>query len=334
MEIRTAQRPLCPLCAGRGEVLYPELEDSWYNVPGKWCMKRCPDPACGLCWLDPVAIEADLPRLYADYFTHEVNLAALTFKSRLRSFLINIYESVKLLPLALLGLAAEKRQFSTMFLSDLPSGRVLDVGCGGGKFLFRMHQAGWSVVGIDFDAKGIEGAKAKYAKYGFELKHSDIFSCQFAANSFDAVTMSHVIEHVMEPAAVVKEIRRILKPGGRFVAVTPNVGSYGQKLFRDCWRDWDPPRHLQLFSLPALASCARQAGFAEINVKSSAARADLVFGGSLAIRQARASGSKSRGSNDINISRAIRSCFMQYREAIRWRSQPDCGEEAVLICHK
>jgi hypothetical protein len=154
MEIRTAQRPFCPLCADRGEVLYAGLEDSWYCVPGKWCMKRCLDPKCGLCWLDPVAIEADLPRLYADYFTHAENRATLSFKSSLRSLLLNIYERIKLLPLAILGLAAEKRRISTMFLSDLPPGRVLDVGCGDGRLLSRLHHAGWSVTGIDFDEKG------------------------------------------------------------------------------------------------------------------------------------------------------------------------------------
>jgi hypothetical protein len=118
------------------------------------------------------------------------------------------------------------------------------------------------------------------------------------------------------------------------VAVTPNARSLGQTLFQDCWRGWEPPRHLQIFSLPALENCARQAAFTKVEVKSSAANADLLIGGCFGIRKAKESKTCARGAYEINILRAVRSSLIQYREALLLRRQPDCGEEAVLICHK
>jgi ubiquinone/menaquinone biosynthesis C-methylase UbiE len=335
MEVRTVQRPQCLVCSGPGEVLYRDQEDSLFGAPGKWSLKKCLNPQCaGLCWLDPIAIEEDMIFLYQDYPTHGPKAALPGFKQQFRQFLVNVYETVKLLPLGVLGLAAENLKFSNMFLSDLPPGRVLDVGCGEAKFLYRMYQKGWSGVGLDFDLNAIEAARKNYGKYGLELLQTDLVSAHFPDNSFDAVTMNHVIEHVPDPVALFAEVKRILKPGGRLVSITPNIQSWAHSLFGDCWRGLEIPRHLQIFSLPALANCARKATFTNVEVKSSAANADVIFGGSFSIKHARESKSKSRFGSQIDLLRVFRSSVLQYREAIRWHFHPECGEEAVLICHK
>jgi 2-polyprenyl-3-methyl-5-hydroxy-6-metoxy-1,4-benzoquinol methylase len=331
MEIRTSRRPRCPACAGHGNLLYEDLEDHLFKAPGKWSLKRCANVECGLGWLDPVTIEADLQYLYDNYYTHAENGSPSGFQAKLRSLLLSAYQSAKSVPSGILGLNRERRQFSYMFLEDLPPGRVLDVGCGSGDFLFKMHQLGWSVTGVDFDGKAIANAKAKH---GFELLHSDLAGACFADNFFDAVTMNHVIEHVPEPTTLLAEIRRILKPGGRLVATTPNIQSLGHSLFQDCWRGLEPPRHLQIFSLQSLASCARQASFEMIEVKSSAANADIIIGASFGIRAAKQQMTCSRAAHEINMLRALRSWFIQCREALLLRKQLNCGEEAVLICHK
>lgn len=331
MEIRTTPRPFCPLCASHGDLLYQDLEDNLFNVPGIWMLRRCANDECGLCWLDPVAIASDLQFLYANYHTHGEKSSNLGLRAKTRSFLLRAYELAKLIPSCLFGLNWEKRQFPYMFLNDLTPGRVLDVGCGSGEFLFRMHRLGWSVTGVDFDGEAIANAKTKY---GFDLLHTDLAEARFPDNSFDAVTMNHVIEHVPEPAELLAEIKRVLKPGGRLVATTPNVQSLGHTLFQDCWRGLEPPRHLQIFSLQALGNCARQASFKTVEVKSSAANADAIIGASFGIREAKKRRTCSRAAYEINILRALRSCFIQYREALLLRKQLNSGEEAVLICHK
>src|ERR1700679_3149316 len=100
MEIRTRQRPLCPICSTRGEVLYKDLDDRIWEIPGKWTMKRCADLACGMCWLDPVAVVEDLPLLYEKFGTHDDTALPVGSKSWLRAVLLNIYEAARFLPMS------------------------------------------------------------------------------------------------------------------------------------------------------------------------------------------------------------------------------------------
>lgn len=254
---------------------------------------------------------------------------------RLRSFFYNGYLTATYVPSRLLGLRQAKRKIVNMFLDDLKPGRLLDVGCGSGDFLHRMHKLGWSVIGLDFDANAIENAKAQY---GSELTvlHTDLPSAHFPDNSFDAVTMHHVIEHVLDPVALLVETRRILKAGGRLVVATPNINSFGHKKFRDSWRGLETPRHLQVFSLKALEQCARKASFNFIKVNSSAANADIIIGASFGLIEAKKKGDSLSETRRVktNFLRGIRSLLLQYREALLLRHNPDCGEETVLICQK
>lgn len=60
------------LCGREGDVLYQGLRDRLFGAPGTWALWRCPDQRCGLVWLDPRPVPADLGRLYAEYFSHAV----------------------------------------------------------------------------------------------------------------------------------------------------------------------------------------------------------------------------------------------------------------------
>ena len=82
--------------------------------------------------------------------------------------------------------------------------------------------------------------------------------------SFAAVTMSHSLEHLHDPVAGLREIRRILQPGGTVWIDTPNLNSTGHKVFGADWRGLEPPRHLVLFTATALNSTLLRAGFDQI----------------------------------------------------------------------
>jgi hypothetical protein len=62
--------PNCYLCGTGGEPLYEGLKDRLFNAPGEWNLKRCPNPECGLLWLDPMPLEEDIGMAYETYFTH------------------------------------------------------------------------------------------------------------------------------------------------------------------------------------------------------------------------------------------------------------------------
>lgn len=334
MEIRTVSRPSCPLCGGTGDILHSKMQDRMSAVPGNWPLRRCSNADCGLSWLDPGPVESDIPLFYLNYFTHECNDPKQKFSERMHSFVYAGYRIATRIPSALLGLNQARQQMLHMFLDDAEPGRLLDVGCGSGDFLHRMHNRGWSVTGIDFDAKAIENAK-KRAGEGSTFLNTDLSGARFTDDSFDAITMSHVIEHVPDPVALLTEIRRVLKPGGRLVVTTPNIRSFGHEKFQDCWYGLDAPRHLQVFSLPALQLCARRAGFGAMKTSSSAAHADGLFGISYGFMQAKAkTGYFYEMKAHFNFIRGLRSLLLQYKEAWWMRHNPECGEEAVLICHK
>ena len=150
--------------------------------------------------------------------------------------------------------------------SHVPHGRLLEVGCGNGRQLERLAHAGWKVEGLDFDERAAQTAR----RLGLEVKVGDLASARYPDASFDAVILSHVIEHVPDPVALLVECRRILRSGGQLVLATPNSDSWGHRRFGRAWLGLDPPRHLLVFTPRALAEAAGRAGFsgAAIETKS------------------------------------------------------------------
>ncbi len=333
MEVRTVPCPLCPLCGNKGKVLHPNMQDRMSAIQGNWPIRQCANPDCGLCWLDPSPVESDIARFYTNYYTHDQSASKRWFIVPLYSLFYTGYRMANYLPSVYLGLSKAKSQIQHMFLQDLKPGKLLDVGCGNGSFVYRMHKLGWSATGIDFDSKAIENARAK-SEDGLTFLSTDLSGARFPDNSFDAVTMSHVIEHVPDPVGLLAESRRILREGGRLVVTTPNVESLGHEKFQDCWSGLDSPRHLRIFSLSALKECARRAGFNIMSASTSAAHADGLIAISFGFEEAKAKKSYYQMKIQLNFLRGLRSLFLQYKEAWLLRHNPECGEEAVLVCEK
>ena len=334
MEIRTEPRPTCLICGSRGAELHSNLKDRLFGVPGNWSLKQCSNSQCGLSWPDPMPSEEDIPLLYKAYYTHAQEGSRQQLIRRLRAFFYGGYMALAYLPSSLAGLRQARQQVSGMFLNGLQPGKLLDVGCGDGGFLHKMHQLGWIASGLDFDEQAIKNARSRYGK-SITVMHSDLFHAGFRENEFDALTMNHVIEHVPDPVALLKEVRRVLKIGGRLVVTTPNIRSLGHQLFRESWRGLEVPRHLQIFSRDAIRACAEKAGFEKIDVRTTAANADTIVGASFSLREAKKNGDCASGSRvKINFLRGLRSLWLQYQEAFQLRRDPDCGEELVLICEK
>jgi SAM-dependent methyltransferase len=81
---------------------------------------------------------------------------------------------------------------------------------------------------------------------------------------YDVITLSHVIEHVHDPSALLRAIYRMLRPGGLLWLETPNLDSLGHARFGRNWRGLEPPRHLLLFSVDSLKFALAQAGFTRL----------------------------------------------------------------------
>jgi len=138
--------------------------------------------------------------------------------------------------------------------------RLLDIGCGYGFFLKKMAQAGWRVEGIEVSKPGREYARQKL---DLQIHAAPLEQMFFQDNSFDAVTLFYVIEHVYNPKQLLKEVHRILKPGGmillRWPHSTPVVKVLGPLSKK--YDVFHTPYHLYDFNPQNMKALLRQSGF-------------------------------------------------------------------------
>lgn len=122
--------------------------------------------------------------------------------------------------------------------------RLLDIGSGTGYFLNAAKERGYQVAGIEKDSKARE-----YAITSFGIDVKDEQSLWVIENeSFDVVTLWHVLEHMQNLNEVVAKIKSILKPDGVMILALPNHKSHDAKIFKEYWAAYDVPRHLWHFS--------------------------------------------------------------------------------------
>jgi SAM-dependent methyltransferase len=126
-----------------------------------------------------------------------------------------------------------------------PGRRVLDLGCRDGA-LSRAYAEGNSLVGVDADREALAEAE----KLGIETRWADLDeTLPFEEASFDVVVAGELLEHLRDPHRVVAEVRRVLRPGGTFVASVPNAYRLKNRLrFLLGHKPEDDPTHLQMFS--------------------------------------------------------------------------------------
>lgn len=274
---RTQPRATCAVCGSTGHLLYEGIPDLLLGIAGRWQVVRCDNRECRTLWLDPAPLREDLPNAYQNYLTHEPGHPVASgrgWRDRIRRAhlqrALGYPASVSLVDgwlarlAGLLPVFRQSAEREVMFVPFRAGGRLLEVGCGNGRQLERMAQAGWRAQGVDFDPAAVRQARS----LGLEVGLGDVAEQGFADETFDAVVASHVIEHVPEPAAFLRECRRVLKPDGYLVILTPSATALGHRLFGAAWVGLDPPRHLCIFTSRSLDRLAFDAGYAVRSVRS------------------------------------------------------------------
>jgi SAM-dependent methyltransferase len=268
--------PACPVCgAAARSLLHAGLRDLAFRVaPGEWSLWSC--GGCRSAYLDPRPTISSIGRAYESYYTHRAPAAAGSApRGRLRSTvtaLANGYRNrryatrsepaarlggllAKLVPPLAAAIDTEFRFLGPMPAKRVP--RVLDAGCGDAGWIAKMRGFGWDAVGNDPDPKVVESARAR----GLEVRAGGIEAWADSPGTFDAVSMSHVIEHLHDPPAALEAAFALLRPGGFLYVETPNIDALGAAEYGPAWRGLEPPRHLVLFNRASLAGAVRRAGF-------------------------------------------------------------------------
>ncbi len=255
-EIRTASAPTCPTCGQPRTVRFGGLTDRILEAPGTWALRAC--DKCRLLWLDPQPHADDVGRLYEGaYMTHASTDSAAGLPAPAAGYVAGVYgyrTTARPWPRWLRHLAPldDVLGGQVCWLEARSGGRLLDVGCGSGAFLARMRALGWNVQGVEPDPAAADLARRR----GLQVSSS----LEAPMETFDAVTLNHVLEHLPDPDGTLRSITARLAPGGRVAIVTPNPESLGARWFGSRWVHLDPPRHLRLVTPVALARMARDAG--------------------------------------------------------------------------
>ena len=258
----------CPICKAKGISEIKEAYDRTKFVAGSWQYFRCSD--CECLWQYPKPTKLETLSFYDPfYYTHERpvepfgrNLKLLfgRFRLNIKKYLLakfwgysGLINNNYPVPLSyclanmtfclkqLKNWAAEE----VRFISYKNEGHLLDVGCGNGEYLLLMKSLGWTVKGLEVDSSAAEIAKSN----GLNIIDSTIEEAELGKEEFDAITLSHAIEHFSDPVSALEKMWVALKPGGRLVSIAPNPNGFLVKIFKENWSGLEAPRHLSFLSV-------------------------------------------------------------------------------------
>ena len=256
----------CPVCGARARFSF-RSRDLMFDKPEEYCYLACPQ--CRSEFQSPMPGPSQIASFYPDSYDQYAPLDRLRPFSPAKTAVLKYHYGYTHLPAPPVPYRLLSRLWASFLYKDTLSyvadGRMLDVGCGNGRYLRRMNSLGWQCEGVEFNATAVKVCR----QAGLNVFHGELKDAQLADACFDLVTARQLIEHLPDPAGFVAEITRILKPGGRFVLITPNNLSWGKKLFGKRWFANEVPRHLVLFNPASLAMLVTQYGYRLVDRQTS-----------------------------------------------------------------
>lgn len=230
----------CPLCGGK-HLEHAITCTDHYASGEQFSLYRCED--CGFIFTQDAPVEAEIGRYYEtpDYISHSDTHKGLMNRvyHRVRKYMLS--RKAKLI----------KRT------SGLSKGSLLDIGTGTGYFSNEMKERGWRVKAIEKNAR----ARA-FAKEHFELEvDAEDALAGYADDSFDVITLWHVMEHLEPLNETWKKLAQLLKERGVLIVAVPNPNSYDAGKYKEWWAAYDVPRHLWHFTPSAMQQFGVKHGF-------------------------------------------------------------------------
>lgn len=236
----------CPVCGSQHIADKFVVKD--YTVSGEeYMLQQCSD--CSFVFTQDIPSQEKIGTYYAsqNYISHS---------NTQKGLINNLYHKVRKITLA------SKRK---MILKEtgFGKGNLLDVGCGTGAFLNEMKAAGWSINGLEPDETARKNAQELFNI--IPQPSPELFN--LPAETYDAITMWHVMEHVHQLHEYTEQLKNLLKPDGRLLVAVPNYTSYDADHYQRFWAAYDVPRHLYHFSPKSMRVLMEKHGLQVIKTK-------------------------------------------------------------------
>ena len=236
----------CPWCNSENNHQFLALKD-YFLTQEEFKILECNE--CKLLFTSPCPTPDKIGNYYKseDYLSHNEEKKGLFAK---------IYNKVKKINI--------KNKFNiTVNGQQSTDNNLLDIGCGVGDFLLYAKEKGCNVTGIEPS----EDAR-KIAEKKLDCKILSPEELQnIPDNSFDIITMWHVLEHVADLKTEIHHLQRILKKDGRLVLALPNYKSYDAEYYKDKWAAYDVPRHLSHFSQTSIKNIFKETTLQLVDIK-------------------------------------------------------------------
>ncbi len=243
----------CPLCGSCDQSSFPIYYlFNQKRFEGKQCER------CGFIFIAPRPTQNELALMYSDeYFLHDG--ADFGAHAQHDYETAAIRGSVKF-PAILGAIRAVK-----------PNGKFLEIGCGMGYFLNFVREQGYSVSGIEYSALGTKMCREKF---GLDVVQSSFEDFSAPPESYDVIFMGDVLEHLVEPLAMLQKARTLLKPSGvvalevpaTFNSIVGRVAVAALAALGKARKLPMPPYHVNEFMPATLRAMILKAGFANANI--------------------------------------------------------------------
>ena len=230
----------CNLCDSCNSTILFNGKDRVHKKDGLFKVVKCNN--CGLIYTNPRPKQKVISDYYPDEYWDTNENREDNFEKKLKKIVHKVINGI----------------YYQFKIPSEYSGKVLDIGCGDGKGLYKLKNEGWETYGVEISELAIE--------YARKMRHLNIFNgfvedAMFEDEFFDVIILSQVLEHLPNPLSTLKEINRILKNDGLLIISIPNVESFDAKHFKKYWTGWELPRHFYHFSPLSVELLLNKAGF-------------------------------------------------------------------------
>lgn len=233
---------VCCVCENQpAKVIARGLDFEYSTSPDEFTAVQC--DGCALVYLNPRPDLKEFTRIYPS------NYHAFEFSENEYGLVFNIRRRL------------EARRL-LKWCKGLPdAAKIIDIGCGDGFHLELLRDFGnknWTLEGVDADERAVSMARDNN---GLNVHCGVLSELDLPRESYDLAILIQTVEHVADPAALLKEIQKLLSPGGRLCIVTDNTDSFDFRLFKDRhWGGYHFPRHWNLFNAANMRLLAKKTG--------------------------------------------------------------------------